>query len=417
MHVLLTTDVFPPICGGSGWSTYELARGLRARGHEITIVRPRIGRPPDEAGDFDGFRPLEFRAWAPDVPFARNYFKTDRLCRRLAGYLRPLIRERSIDLVHAQHRLTGPPSVAAARAEGVPVVCTIRDYWPICYWSDLIHDPASEELCPACTPGMMTRCIRPRAGRLWPLAAPLIPYMRASLRRMQRALAGAGAVVAVGSAIARDLVARAPGLDAGRVNIIPNAVDAPGIQEEAEKRARPLDQPYALYVGKLETNKGVSKLLPAVAAADLDLPLVVVGDGSGRPALETAARELHRDVRVVGWQAHTDTLAWIRHATLLVFPSHWREPLSRVLLEASALGRPIAAMNSGGTCDIVIHEQTGLLSRSVGELGWHIAVLRHDTELRARLGAAARRRVEQTFDTPVVVDQVEALYERLHGAV
>ena len=30
MRLLIATDVFPPICGGSGWSAYELARGLRA---------------------------------------------------------------------------------------------------------------------------------------------------------------------------------------------------------------------------------------------------------------------------------------------------------------------------------------------------------------------------------------------------
>ena len=414
MRVLITTDVFPPVCGGSGWSTYELARGLRVRGHEITLVRPRIGVPPAGGCDaFDGFEPIGFRAWAPDIPFVRNYFKTDRLHRRLAGYLRRLIHERGIDLVHAQHRLSGPPSVAAARAEGVPVVCTVRDYWPVCYWSDLIHDPASDELCPACTPGMMTRCIRPRAGRLWPLATPLIPYMSANLRSMQHALAGAGAVVAVGSAIARDLVARAPGLQADRVKVIPNPVDVQGIQREADGWERPLDRAYALYAGKLETNEGVSKLLPAIAAADLDLPLVVVGDGTGRPALEAAARQSGRDIRVVGWRAHADALAWMRHAALLVFPSHWREPFSRVLLEASALGRPIAAMDTGGTSDIVIHEQTGLLSRSVGELGRHIAALRRDSVLSARLGAAAQRRVERTFDTPVVVAQVEALYERL----
>jgi len=29
MKILIPTDAFPPICGGSGWSTYELARGLR----------------------------------------------------------------------------------------------------------------------------------------------------------------------------------------------------------------------------------------------------------------------------------------------------------------------------------------------------------------------------------------------------
>lgn len=417
MRLLIVTDVFPPVCGGSGWSTYELARGLRARGHEITVVRPRLDAPsPSGPAGFDGFRPLEFRAWAPDVPFVRNYFKNERLYPRLAGYLRRVIRERGIDLVHAQHRLTGPPSIAAARAEGTPVACTVRDYWPVCYWSDLIVDPADDRLCPACTPGTMTRCIRPRAGRLWPLAAPLIPYMRANLRRKQHALAGAGAIVAVGSAIARDLVARSPGLAAERVEHIPNPVDVSGIQVEAAARRPPIDGPYALYAGKLEMNKGACKLLPALAAADVDLPLVIVGDGGLRQRLEAAVRVSKRDVRFVGWLPHAETLAWMRHATLLAFPSHGPESLSRVLLEAGALGRPIAAMETGGTGDIVIHERTGLLSRSAPELGRHIAALRHDAALRARLGDAARRHVERTFDTQVVVTRIEGLYERLRRA-
>jgi len=417
MRVLITTDVFPPVCGGSGWSTYELARGLRARGHEITIVRPRFGPPPAAGGEvFDGFRPLEFRARAPEVPFVRNYFKNERLQPRLAEYLGRLIRARAIDLVHAQHRLTGPPSIAAALRARIPAVCTVRDYWPVCYWSDLIHDPADEHLCPACTPAMMTRCIRPRAGRLWPLAAPLIPYMRANLRSKQHVLARAGAVVAVGSAIARDLVARSPGLAADRVKVIPNPVDVHGIREEAAAQRPPIEQPYAVYVGKLEPNKGVSKLVPAISAAELDLPLIVVGDGAERSRLEAAGRRSGREIRVIGWRPHPETLAWVGHAELLVYPSHWREPFSRVLLEASALGRPIAAMDTGGTADIVIHGQTGLLSRSAEELGRHVALLRRDAALRARLGTAAGRRVEQTFHTPVVVDRVEALYERLRRA-
>ena len=45
MRVLLATDAFPPVCGGSGWSTYELARGLRARGHDVLIVQPRPHTP------------------------------------------------------------------------------------------------------------------------------------------------------------------------------------------------------------------------------------------------------------------------------------------------------------------------------------------------------------------------------------
>ena len=414
MRVLIATDVFPPVCGGSGWSTYELARGLRARGHEITLVRPRAGaRRGAPAEPYDGFRPLEFHTWSPPVPYLRNYFKNERLYRRLARYLAALIRERDIDVVHAQHRLTGPPGVAAAREAGVPVVCTVRDYWPVCYWSDLIHDPSAAALCPSCTPRMMTRCVRPRAGALWPLALPFIPYMRANLLRKQRALAGAGAVVAVGSAMARDLGERARGLDSGTVATIPNPIDVRGVQAEAEGQPAPLDGPYVLYAGKLDRNKGVSQLLPAAAGAGLDVPLVVVGDGPERPRLEAEARKSGQDVRFTGWRPHAEVLAWLRHTEALVFTSHWREPLSRVLLEASAVGCPIAAVATGGTADIVVDGETGLLARSTEELARHVARLRADAALRARLGAGARARVEQTFDTAVVVARFEALYAAL----
>ena len=417
MRVLITTDVFPPICGGSGWSTYELARGLRARGHEITIVRPRFGAAGEgESGSYDGFRPLEFRAWAPDVPFVRNYFKNERLERGFARYMRSVVRERRIEIVHAQHRLSGPPSVAAARAESIPVACTVRDYWPLCYWSDLMLDPVAGRVCPACTRGRMTRCIRPRGGALWPLAMPLVPYMRANLRRKQDALARAGAVVAISSAIARDLHTRAHGLSRDAVTIIPNPVDVQAVQAEANGQPAPLDRPYVLYAGKLETNKGVSKLLPALAAAGVDATLVVAGDGAERSTFEAAARAARRDVRFLGWQPRPALLGWMRHAALLLFPSHWPEPFGRVLVEAGAVGCPSAALETGGVGDIVIHDETGLLAQDDEELGRHVARLWHDAVLRNRLGAAAKRRIERTFDTPVVVAQVEALYERLRRA-
>ena len=96
-----------------------------------------------------------------------------------------------------------------------------------------------------------------------------------------------------------------------------------------------------------------------------------------------------------------------------MFPSHGPESLSRVLLEASTLGVAIAAMETGGTSDIVVHEETGLLSHSADGLGDDVARLRRDSLLRARLGQAARRRVESRFDAAVAVGQVEQLYRAL----
>jgi glycogen(starch) synthase len=443
MHVLLTTDAFPPICGGSGWSTFELARGLRAMGHRVSIVRPRPGEPAGvRVARYDDFAVHELGGYAPRVPFLRNYFKNERLARQLAAWLRGFIREQSVDIVHAQHVLSTPGAIVAATTMGgeaqaqVPVVCTVRDYWPVCYWSDLIHDYHASTLCPGCSPSMMTRCVRPRAGALWPVTLPLIPYMTRNLRWKRETLSRADAVIAVSSTIARDLRTRAPELARTRIEIIPNPVDVRAIRaatamatatltpamSAATRQPLPdVPRPYAIYIGKLAPNKGSAKLMAAVNRAALSWPLVIVGDGPDRAAVEAAARASGRDVRFTGWLARDEALRWLAHASLLIFPSHGPESLSRALLEASALGVPAAAMDTGGTRDIITHEETGLLSASgdADALGDHIARLAADEALRTRLGSAARSFVDARFDARAVVSRIVALYEdvraRRHG--
>jgi glycogen(starch) synthase len=414
MRVLLATDSFPPVCGGSGWSTYELARGLRLLGHDVIVAQPRPGTELGRRGrNYEGIRVLEFGFPAPSLPYIRNYFKNERLYPALADALAELIERERVDLVHGQHVLTCLPSIAAAHRRGLPAVCTVRDYWPVCYWSDLIHTRTGASLCPECSAGMMTRCIRPRGGPLWPLALPMIPYMRANLARKRTGLAAADAIVAVSTTIAGDLRARAPEIAATRLEVIPNPVDVAGLRSRAAATSSPIEGPYALYLGKLAPNKGTSHLVDTVVRARLDWPLVVVGDGPDRTAIAAEAERAGRDVRFVGWVDEPQTTAWLAHASLLVFTSRGPEALSRVLLEASALGVPIAAMNTGGTPDIVKHDETGLLSATADALAEDVARLRNDPDLRARLGRGARRRAEDAFDAPGIVKRIESLYRTL----
>ena len=413
MRILIATDAFPPVCGGSGWSTYELAKGLRERGHDVTIVQPRFDDGPPRHEAVDGFRVTEFQANAPRIPYLRNYYKNERFYRRFGHYLDRLITETAADVVHAQHVLTTPPAVVAARRRKVPVVCTVRDYWPVCYWTDLMHDAGSDRPCPVCSTQMMTRCIRPRGGRLWPLGLPFIPYMRANLALKRGAIARADAVIAVSAAIARDLRGRAPELGRTRVEVIPNPVDVEGIRSVSEVGPPLLDGPYAVYAGKLALNKGSTKLIPALERAGVRWPLVVVGDGPERARIEADARRGGHDARFTGWLPRPDVLRWLRHATVLIFPSQWGEPLSRVLLEAATLGVPTAAMATGGTPEIIVNEETGLLSATVDDLAADVARLCRDAPLRERLGTAARTRMDALFASSAVVPRVEALYLEL----
>ncbi len=211
MRILIATDAFPPISGGSGWSTYELARGLRDRGHQL-VDRPAVFERDRMPATYDGFDCASaIRRSAPPVPFVQNYFRNERLYRRLGIALGDADREHSIDLIHAQHELTGPASVrgSARRRHSVGVhdprllaaVLLERSRAPI---------PAAGDICPGCSASAMTRCLPPRTGAAWPLTTPFIPYMRANLRLKQEDVADADAIVAVSAQVASYLRERSP---------------------------------------------------------------------------------------------------------------------------------------------------------------------------------------------------------------
>jgi glycosyltransferase involved in cell wall biosynthesis len=184
--------------------------------------------------------------------------------------------------------------------------------------------------------------------------------------------------------------------------------------DEAYARAvPPLDTPYVLYAGKLATNKGAHFLVSAFRQTGLPCPLVIVGDGPLHQSIEADAKAAGVDLRMLGWRDRAEVWAWMRHARVLMFPSYGPESLSRVLIEAAALGAPIAAMDTGGTRDILRHGETGLLSTSPEGLARDVARLAGDERLRAAIGAAARADVHTRFAADSVVARVEQVYRSL----
>src|SRR4029079_9346254 len=132
------------------------------------------------------------------------------------------------------------------------------------------------------------------------------------------------------------------------------------------------------FVGKLEENKGVRLLVPAVAAAGTGLPLVVLGQGALARVLEREPASARLPLILPGWADREDVLRTMARATALVFPSLWPQPLSRGLLSALPLGTPVAAMDTGGTREVLGPGDSGLLVSTAAELGGAIARLAAD---------------------------------------
>lgn len=378
------SEVFPPLAGGAGWSTRALALGLRGAGHDVNVVTTAPG-PAVEGG----------------VPVLRLQGIAGALRRggMVETFRKALPHRDAADVTHAQHSLS---ALGALALEPRPrTVVTVRDHWPVCFWSTRM---SRGELCPACSTGGMWRCIK---DRLPALSAPAaIPYMKWDLSSKQAALRRADAVIAVSEAIASELrEARI-----GAVQVLPNVVDADEVSAVASQPpAIPLPDRFVLFVGKLEANKGARDLIPAFAGSKVRLPLVILGHGSEQgKILEEAAK---RSIEVVapGWADRADVLRAMKRAEALIFPSTWPEPFSRVLLEALALGTPVAAMDTGGTSELVEHDRSGLLARNVEELGDALGRIVHDADVRSKLmeGSAIRARA---FSPAALIPRYEAVY-------
>jgi glycosyltransferase involved in cell wall biosynthesis len=171
-----------------------------------------------------------------------------------------------------------------------------------------------------------------------------------------------------------------------------------------------------LTVCRLERDardKGVDWVLRAVAAlapTHPELRYVVVGDGNDRSHLEGMATELGIQDRVLfrGRLDHKGLLAAYRDCDLFVLPTR-REGFGLVFLEAMAYRKPIVAMASAGTLDVVTSGEQGLLIDDEAGLVDAIVTFIGDRALALRMGEAGYRTSSGPFSFDAFVTRLWAL--------
>jgi glycosyltransferase involved in cell wall biosynthesis len=301
-----------------------------------------------------------------------------------------IVRREKIDTVYLLNicNYISPSVIDGARQAGARVVMRLSDFNFVCASYHFFRDG---QVCTACQNGMYHaikyRCVRDSLS----LSAARVLAMKihVAMRIYQRV----HAFVTPSQFMAESLIqAQIP---RERVHCIPSFVDL--------KQYTPVYKPgrYALYFGRLDTEKGVDQLLYAWQSIGKDAPpLRIIGSGEAEADLRKLARELDvSNVEFYGFMKKEQLIEQIQGAAFIVVPSLWPDNSPMAVYEAMACGKAVIGSWLGGIPDQVEDGKTGVLIEpgNVDAVAHAVMRLWQDVNLTETLGYAARQRAETEF--------------------
>lgn len=376
IRVAQVTPVYPPYRGGIGAVAAEYARRLAGKA-DVVVFTPAYGKKPEVANQEHVVRLRSWYAWGNAALVPALFFKL-----------------RKYDVIHLHYPFYGGEVFAwlASVVWRIPLVVTYH--------------------------------MRPKAkgwlGAIFRWHRVFIePFI---LRQAKKVLISSSEYAKENIVSFETLVSNET-----RVSIMPFGVDTerffPG-RDDVWRETHGISggANVILFVGGLDDAhyfKGLSFLLEACAALTTDMwTLVVVGSGNRLEAYQKEAEKLGiaSRVRFVGSVPFDDLPRAYRAADIHVLPSIDRsEAFGIVTIEAAASGIPSVVSDLPGVRNVVVPNVTGLVV-GVGEVTVLAQkldeLLQHDGRIEV-MGAAARVRAEELYDTKVLTERLMELYRSI----
>ncbi|UKA60104.1 glycosyltransferase [Arthrobacter sp. FW306-2-2C-D06B] len=328
LTILIAAETYRPQVNGAAQFGYRLAKGMKARGHDVHVLACRAdnGKSFTEFGDEGTVHRLKSHG-----VFTHEYF---RICYpwEIKNDIRMLFDKVQPDVVHIQsHYMIGEHVLYEAKKRGIRIIATnhfmpenLNPFLPFPQWfKDIIGRVSWKDM-----------------GKVMGQADVVTTPTPLAAKAMHQ------------HAFLRKVLPLSNGIDAAAYELGPG--------EEIERNP----DPTVLFVGRLAEEKHVDVLIDAVAKtpAELNVHLEIVGGGEVRPALEAQAKRLGLGgrVRFLGLASDEELRKAYLRADLFCMPGT-AELQSLVTLEAMSASTPVLLANAMALPHLVREGENGHL--------------------------------------------------------
>ncbi len=348
MKICIVSQTFAPQEEGGAEISARLGAMELGQRHDVTVLA--LGKqgdpiaPPGETRLQGGIRVVRL-AWnnsylpLPRKSSAGFLRRANWHLRTAMGALCPeqltqfLVREK-FDLIYAQNSAYMQPALfIAARKANIPICLHLRDYGLLCPKTSMFRGGDNcERPCMDCS--ILTRRVREMSG--------------ADMT-----------VIAVSDALRQRFLNNGVLQDANW-HVMHNTNSTENIFDRSLVGRRQASAPVFTfgYLGAVSEEKGVSDLIRAFVslAETKEARLIIAGRGRERDVVKMKRLANGAPVEFKGFIRPEDVY---READVIIVPSRWHEPQSRILVEAPVYGVPVIGTTRGGTAEIIKEHKTG----------------------------------------------------------
>ncbi len=377
MRILMLNYEFPPLGGGAGKATYNLAKELVNLGNQVDVISCRMkGQLREEAVDgFTVYRVISWRKGIHDAGFRGAFSYV------FCAYFRflSLTRKNNYDVIHYFFGLpTAFLSLLPGKHRKTPYFVSLRG-------SDVPnYDRWNSKL------QLAHQILKPLTKKIWENASQII---------------------AVTNSLKKTALKMAPDQD---IIVTPNGVesifckDITGINKN-------INQLKLISVARLIKRKGIQDILKALEELkDPTISLLVVGTGNYENELKKMCKNfsLSNTVTFYGFSSPKELLMLYHKCDVFILPS-LAEAFGNVFAEAMACSLPIIGSSIGGIPDLVDTENGILVEPgNIDEIKNAILKMKVSKKMRTRMAEANRKKILERYSWGKIAKMHLSVYQR-----